>query len=86
MKVSSQLHAPTSLLQRYLLERRLCGAQNRFGRSDKERRFNHFPCRELNPGRPAQSVGLQDNLRPKCKSQHYVCTFRKVGSPDNLDV
>jgi hypothetical protein len=60
--VSSQLHTPAALplpeiLSRYSLDRRLGRPQSRSGHCGEEKK-KHFPCRKLNPGRPARSPSL----------------------------
>jgi hypothetical protein len=59
MEMSSQFHSPAALPRVkspfYSLDRKFGGPQNRSGRGEKEKSHN-FPCRELNPGRPASTL------------------------------
>jgi len=38
------------------LDRRLGGAQSRFGRGGRRKNSHHCPCPKLNPGRPTRSL------------------------------
>jgi hypothetical protein len=62
MELSGQLHALVALTlgkhPRCLLDRRLGGPQGRSGRYEEEEKS--FPCRESNPGRPADSRRCTD--------------------------
>jgi hypothetical protein len=86
MEVSDQLHAPV-VLPPVHIGYEVVWAPKQSGCGDEEKKSNYWPCRDLNPGRSAQSLDsiMTEPSRLKYERLLVFMTFvlNNFQSPDN---